>query len=153
MFWRAAKDDDFSLTFFCVGLLGTIRNNATPIVRNVCPPFFTFPRLVVRLSPRISSCSGNICWKLISKCMFDPCTTANCANGCIADYCGGCNALCKCEENSSCGGDYCSDVGVCLQHGECRTANDCMSINNQWIRPMCLGKADCQANKCVWNCM
>jgi len=46
----------------------------------------------------------------IAECFADPCLSANCTNGCVADYCGGCNARCTCESDNECGlASFCAE--------------------------------------------
>jgi len=51
-----------------------------------------------------------------------------------------------------CRGDAEGRAGTCSDVGSCVTGNDCLDEGNVWVHPMCMGRAVCEAGRCVWNC-
>ena len=63
----------------------------------------------------------------------------------------------ECGENLYCafGLNWCGTppvTGVCRQMGDCGAPSDCLNQANDWIHPMCMGKATCEQGKCGWDC-
>jgi hypothetical protein len=107
-------------------------------------------------------------------CLDNPCsvTSEDCLAespvSCVADYCGGCNAIrfdamgsqvcmpsttkSTCATDSDCLDDeYCSD-GTCRKEGECGDVVDCFNPSNSFISIMCVGYLTCDAGKCGVTC-
>jgi hypothetical protein len=45
-------------------------------------------------------------------------------------------------------------TGTCRSMGTCEEADDCLAEGNEWVRPMCLGHAECstETSTCGWVC-
>jgi hypothetical protein len=54
--------------------------------------------------------------RCLSQCFVDPCQVHHCASGeCQSNYCGGCHAICTCNEDAQCDeGEICGDEGKCI---------------------------------------
>lgn len=119
--------------------------------------------------------TGSMCKEGVNvvNCFVDPCTVTGCAESaeCIADYCGGCNALhfdaagnvlaeCDdpftipetCTQDNDCDDGsgrlpthFCS-AGSCKPFGECSTTSDCLNPSNDVGFISCTGFQRCTSN-------
>eukprot|EP00980_Cylindrotheca_fusiformis_P016734 scaffold5039_cov119-Cylindrotheca_fusiformis.AAC.1 len=110
-------------------------------------------------------------------CAADLCKAIECdkAVACVGLSCGGCSALffdtkgsliCTdgvvdggggdeqtCESSEDCTGDeqYCAE-GMCLKHGSCNVATDCLNPENDVKAEDCVGYMECYDNTCGMIC-
>eukprot|EP00980_Cylindrotheca_fusiformis_P016738 scaffold5039_cov119-Cylindrotheca_fusiformis.AAC.5 len=113
-------------------------------------------------------------------CYADLCKEIECdeAVACVGLACGGCRALffdakgsliCTdegddgghggggdeqtCESSDDCTGDeqYCAE-GMCLKHGSCNVATDCLNPDNDFMAEECVGYMECYDNTCGTIC-
>ena len=65
------------------------------------------------------------------------------------------NGFCRrqCSSKADCSrDDFCAADGVCRNAGTCSEVSDCESLDNNWVRPSCLGTTTCDHEIDVGRC-